>query len=81
MSPSPVPLITHRVEERCTLNLLRAQTSSLWCGVVARKGGCQLRYRPRHLTMVQYYRFVTFVTKSPRVAEQCDANILSLTPM
>ncbi|GFV50240.1 hypothetical protein TNCV_621521 [Trichonephila clavipes] len=26
-------------EERCTLNLLRAQTSSHWCGVVVRRGG------------------------------------------
>ncbi|GFU89133.1 uncharacterized protein TNCV_2895811 [Trichonephila clavipes] len=28
MSSSPVPLKTHRVEQRCTLNLSRAQTSS-----------------------------------------------------
>ncbi|GFV80976.1 uncharacterized protein TNCV_2269601 [Trichonephila clavipes] len=53
MNSSPVPLKTHRVEERGTLNLLRAQTSSVWCGVVVRKGKCQLRYRPHHLTMVQ----------------------------
>ncbi|GFT24435.1 uncharacterized protein TNCV_3252631 [Trichonephila clavipes] len=26
-----------------------------WCGVVVRRGGCQLRCRPRHLTMVQNY--------------------------
>ncbi|GFX38636.1 hypothetical protein TNCV_3476261 [Trichonephila clavipes] len=31
MSSSLVPLKTRRVEERCTLNLLRAQTSSHWC--------------------------------------------------
>ncbi|GFW11470.1 uncharacterized protein TNCV_3809891 [Trichonephila clavipes] len=41
-SSSPVPLRTRRVGERCTFNLSRAQTSTLWC-------------RPRHLTMVQNY--------------------------
>ncbi|GFV51005.1 uncharacterized protein TNCV_2540931 [Trichonephila clavipes] len=50
---SPVPLKTCRVGERCTLNLPRAQTSSSWCGVVVRRGGCQLRCRPRHLIMFQ----------------------------
>ncbi|GFU35555.1 uncharacterized protein TNCV_4875681 [Trichonephila clavipes] len=53
-SSSPVPLKTRRVGQRCTLNLSRAETSSLWCGVVVRRG-CQLRCRPRHLTMVQNY--------------------------
>ncbi|GFV63268.1 hypothetical protein TNCV_3078731 [Trichonephila clavipes] len=38
MSSSPVPLKTHRVVERCTLNLSRAQTASRWCGVVVRSG-------------------------------------------
>ncbi|GFW27768.1 uncharacterized protein TNCV_766491 [Trichonephila clavipes] len=38
-SSSPVPLKTHRVGQRCTLNLSRAETSSRWCGVVARRGG------------------------------------------
>ncbi|GFX81336.1 uncharacterized protein TNCV_2513251 [Trichonephila clavipes] len=51
----PVPLKTRRVGQRCTLNLSRAETSSRWCGVVVRRGGCQLRCRPRHLTMVQNY--------------------------
>ncbi|GFT89516.1 uncharacterized protein TNCV_4387721 [Trichonephila clavipes] len=55
MSSSPVPLKTCRVGARCMLNLSRAQTSSRWCGVVARRGWCQLRCRPRHLTMVQDY--------------------------
>ncbi|GFV73895.1 uncharacterized protein TNCV_2641591 [Trichonephila clavipes] len=64
-SSSPVPLQTRLVGERCTLNTSRAETSSHWCGVVARKGGCLLRCRPRHLTMVQ-----NSVAKSPRVAEQ-----------
>ncbi|GFY33007.1 uncharacterized protein TNCV_2877561 [Trichonephila clavipes] len=54
-SSSPVPLKTRRVGQRCTLNLSRAETSSRWWGVVVRKGGCQLRCRPRHLTMVQNY--------------------------
>ncbi|GFX29313.1 uncharacterized protein TNCV_3218471 [Trichonephila clavipes] len=52
---SPVPLKTRRVGQRGTLNLSRAETSSRWCGVVVRRGGCQLRCRPRHLTMVQNY--------------------------
>ncbi|GFX43464.1 uncharacterized protein TNCV_4874841 [Trichonephila clavipes] len=37
------------------LNLSRAETPSRWCGVVVRRGGGQLRCRPRHLTMVQNY--------------------------
>ncbi|PRD32939.1 UNVERIFIED_CONTAM: hypothetical protein NCL1_18943 [Trichonephila clavipes] len=52
---SPVPLKTRRVGQRCTLNLSRAETSSRWCGVVVKRGVCQLRCRPRHLTMVQNY--------------------------
>ncbi|GFT03702.1 hypothetical protein TNCV_278641 [Trichonephila clavipes] len=32
MSSSPVPLKIHRVGQRCTLNLSRAETSSRWCG-------------------------------------------------
>ncbi|GFX81856.1 uncharacterized protein TNCV_2570561 [Trichonephila clavipes] len=54
-SSSPVPLKTRRVGQRCTLNLWRAETSSRWCGVVVKRGWCQLRCRPRHLTMVQNY--------------------------
>ncbi|GFV99075.1 uncharacterized protein TNCV_1510531 [Trichonephila clavipes] len=52
-SSSPVPLKTSRVGKRCTLNLSRAQTSSCWSGEVVKRG--QLKYRPRHLTMVQKY--------------------------
>ncbi|GFV81146.1 uncharacterized protein TNCV_3742071 [Trichonephila clavipes] len=51
-SSSPVPPKTRSVGEGCTLNLSRAQTSSLWCGVVVRIERCQLRCRPHHLTMV-----------------------------
>ncbi|GFV50944.1 uncharacterized protein TNCV_302051 [Trichonephila clavipes] len=36
-SSSPVPLKTRRVEQRCTLNLSRAEMSSR--GVVVRRGG------------------------------------------
>ncbi|GFS73981.1 uncharacterized protein TNCV_108571 [Trichonephila clavipes] len=50
-SLNPVPLKTRRVGQRCTLNLSRVETSSHWCGVVVRRGGNQLRCRPRHLTM------------------------------
>ncbi|GFW13577.1 hypothetical protein TNCV_1210431 [Trichonephila clavipes] len=39
MNSSPVLLKTHRVAQRCTLNLSRAETSSRWCGVVVRRGG------------------------------------------
>ncbi|GFV10239.1 uncharacterized protein TNCV_3661911 [Trichonephila clavipes] len=52
-SSSPLPVKTIRVGKRCTLNLSRAQTSSRWCDVVVRRGGCQLRCQPRQLTMVQ----------------------------
>ncbi|GFU08114.1 uncharacterized protein TNCV_1528351 [Trichonephila clavipes] len=38
-SSSPVPLKIRRVEQRCTLNLSRAETSFRWCGVVVRRGG------------------------------------------
>ncbi|GFV34693.1 uncharacterized protein TNCV_1449971 [Trichonephila clavipes] len=39
MSSSRVPLKIHRVGERCTLNMSRAQMSSGWCGVVVKRGG------------------------------------------
>ncbi|GFU03063.1 uncharacterized protein TNCV_113711 [Trichonephila clavipes] len=39
MSSSPVPLKTRHVEQRCTLNLARAEAFSRWCGVVVRRGG------------------------------------------
>ncbi|GFT00897.1 replication factor C subunit 3 [Trichonephila clavipes] len=38
MGSSPVPPKTHRVGQRCTLNLSRAEMSSRWCGVVVRRG-------------------------------------------
>ncbi|GFW50770.1 uncharacterized protein TNCV_3590521 [Trichonephila clavipes] len=57
-SSSPVPLKPRHVEQRCMLNLSRAETSSRWFGVVVRRDGFQLRCRPRHLTMVQNYVFL-----------------------
>ncbi|GFV38098.1 uncharacterized protein TNCV_4204081 [Trichonephila clavipes] len=72
MSSNRVPLKTHRVGERCMLNMSRAETSSRWCGVLVRRGGCQLRCQPRHWTMVQNYEVRRH---SPRVAEQCEVNI------
>ncbi|GFY05084.1 uncharacterized protein TNCV_562161 [Trichonephila clavipes] len=38
-SSSPVPLKTHRVGQRCMLNLSKAKGSSRWYGVVVRRGG------------------------------------------
>ncbi|GFU63082.1 uncharacterized protein TNCV_4123221 [Trichonephila clavipes] len=54
-SSSTVSVKTRSVGQRCWLNLSRAETSSRSCGVVVRRGGCQLRCRPRHLTIVQNY--------------------------
>ncbi|GFX29082.1 uncharacterized protein TNCV_2072331 [Trichonephila clavipes] len=75
MSSSPVPLKIRRVGQPCTLNLSRAETSSRWCVVVVRRGGCQLRCRPRHLTMVQNY----VVRRQKPSCGQRDVNIHSLT--
>ncbi|GFW07997.1 hypothetical protein TNCV_2977661 [Trichonephila clavipes] len=52
-SSSSVHLKTRRVGERCTLNLSRAQMSSCCSGVVVKRS--QLKYHPRHLTMVYNY--------------------------
>ncbi|GFV11680.1 hypothetical protein TNCV_976691 [Trichonephila clavipes] len=52
MSSSPVLLKNRRLEEPCTLNLSRTQTSSRWCGVVVRRCGVPALVSPRHLTMV-----------------------------
>ncbi|GFW26629.1 hypothetical protein TNCV_2850191 [Trichonephila clavipes] len=64
-SSSPVPLKTHRVGQRSTVNQSRAQTSSRWCGMVVRRG-CQLRCRPRHL--IKWFKITWSAAKSPRVA-------------
>ncbi|GFX95353.1 uncharacterized protein TNCV_849431 [Trichonephila clavipes] len=69
-SSSPVPLKTRRVGQRCKLNLSLAPT---FCyGVVVRRGECQLRYRSRHLTVVQ-----NDVAQIPRAAEERDVNLHS----
>ncbi|GFW72978.1 uncharacterized protein TNCV_831011 [Trichonephila clavipes] len=75
MSSSLVPLKTRRLGERYTLNLSKAQTSSRGCGVVVRRGGaisCVVVVTP-------WFKMTKSVAKSPRVAEQCDVNIHSLT--
>ncbi|GFW80647.1 RNase H domain-containing protein [Trichonephila clavipes] len=80
--------------------------SSCWWDVEVRRGVCQLKYRPRHLTMVENYVLDVLegleysdnpgsyaggslttgrvshagqVLVGPRVAEQCDVNLHSLT--
>ncbi|GFV13317.1 uncharacterized protein TNCV_3656371 [Trichonephila clavipes] len=42
---SSSPVKTRRVGQRCTLNLSRAETSFRWCGVVVRRGECQLSFQ------------------------------------
>ncbi|GFX74918.1 uncharacterized protein TNCV_1844901 [Trichonephila clavipes] len=71
-SSNPVPLKTRRVGNRCTLNLSRAQMSSCWSGGVVKRG--QLKYRPHQ----PLFKITRSVSKSPRVAQQCDVNIHSL---
>ncbi|GFW12071.1 hypothetical protein TNCV_4531361 [Trichonephila clavipes] len=70
MSSSPLPLKTRLVGERCTLNLSRAQTSSL--GEGSASSGVVL-------FTCEWFKITRSIAKSPRVAEQCDANIHSLT--
>ncbi|GFS85807.1 uncharacterized protein TNCV_2973501 [Trichonephila clavipes] len=76
MSSSPVPLKTRRVGQRCTLNLSRAEMSSRWCGVVVRRGGASSGVV--HV-FCPWFKITWSVAKSPRVADQCDVNIHSLT--
>ncbi|GFX50063.1 hypothetical protein TNCV_2375521 [Trichonephila clavipes] len=52
-SLSVLPLKTRRVGGTMLVNSVEAQTPSRWWGAEVRRGGCQLRYRPRYLTMVQ----------------------------
>ncbi|GFW08632.1 hypothetical protein TNCV_2776531 [Trichonephila clavipes] len=51
VSSSPVPLKTRRVGQRCTLNLLRAETSSRRCGVVVRRKGASSAYKRKGLEL------------------------------
>ncbi|GFV62689.1 DUF4817 domain-containing protein [Trichonephila clavipes] len=62
-SSSPVPL-----------NLSKAQTSSCWSGVVVKRG--QLKYRPRHLSMVQNTRFVEWAQNEITVVPDFHKRIL-----
>ncbi|GFS73855.1 uncharacterized protein TNCV_1458801 [Trichonephila clavipes] len=76
MSSSPVHLKTRRVGARCTLNLSRTQTSSRWCDVVVRRGGASSGFV---LVTRPWFKMTRSVAKIPPVAEQCDANLHSLT--
>ncbi|GFV47110.1 uncharacterized protein TNCV_198051 [Trichonephila clavipes] len=75
-SSSPVPPKTRRVGQRCTLNLSRAETSTRWCGVVVRRGVAAQVSSTSLDHGSQLYTW--FVSKSPRIAEQCEVNIHSL---
>ncbi|GFT11247.1 uncharacterized protein TNCV_1143791 [Trichonephila clavipes] len=74
-SSSPVSRKTHRVGQRCTLNLSRAETRPP-IGVVDMRGGASSGFV--HVTWPMF-KITWSVTKSSRVAEQCDVNIHSLT--
>ncbi|GFX95015.1 uncharacterized protein TNCV_3046471 [Trichonephila clavipes] len=74
-SSSPVPLKTCYGGQRCTLNLSRAETSSRWCGVVVREG---YQLRCVHVTSL-WFKITWSIAKGPRVAEQCDVNVQSIT--
>ncbi|GFY25571.1 uncharacterized protein TNCV_2486911 [Trichonephila clavipes] len=76
MSLNPVPLKSRRVGTQCALNQSRAQKSSRWWGVLIRRGGASsgvIRVTSPWLKMTRS------VTKSPRIPEQRNVNILSLT--
>ncbi|GFT79438.1 uncharacterized protein TNCV_604421 [Trichonephila clavipes] len=76
MSSSSVPQKTRRVGQRCLLNLSIAETSFHWCDVVVRRWGASSGVV--HVTW-PWFKITWSVTKSPRVAEQRDVNIYSLT--
>ncbi|GFT97482.1 uncharacterized protein TNCV_386641 [Trichonephila clavipes] len=76
MSSSPVSLKTRRERQRCTLNLSIAETSSGWCGVVVKRSSSSSGFA--HVTWT-WFKITWSVTKSCRVAEQCDVNMHSLT--
>ncbi|GFW23748.1 uncharacterized protein TNCV_2032911 [Trichonephila clavipes] len=73
---SQLPQKTRRVGERCTLNLSRAQTCSRWCGVVVRRERVPAQVLSSSL---EHGSKGAYEAKSPRVAEQCDSTIHSLT--
>ncbi|GFS91621.1 hypothetical protein TNCV_1140201 [Trichonephila clavipes] len=49
--------------------------SSRWYGVVVKRGGASLGDA---LVIRPFFKITRSITKSPRVAEQCDVNINSL---
>ncbi|GFT41425.1 hypothetical protein TNCV_3890411 [Trichonephila clavipes] len=71
MSSSRVPFKTHRVGERCTLNLLRAHKRPRFV-VGFRRGGSA---SSGHILVTSPWFIITkSVIKRPRVAEQCAVN-------
>ncbi|GFX85887.1 uncharacterized protein TNCV_2472891 [Trichonephila clavipes] len=74
-SSIPVPLKTRRVDQRCTLNLSRAETSTRWSGVVVGEGGASSGVV--YVTS-PWFKITWSVAKSPRVAERCGINIQSI---
>ncbi|GFY04454.1 hypothetical protein TNCV_4415421 [Trichonephila clavipes] len=67
---SPVPLKTRHVEETDACQICRGSMSPCWGG----GGGCQFRFRPRHLTEVQNDEVVA---NSSRNASESDVINLS----
>ncbi|GFX51193.1 hypothetical protein TNCV_2735441 [Trichonephila clavipes] len=54
------PVLPYILEEWISKNIPAKYCKNIpsklvWCGVVVRRRGCQLRCRPHHLTMVQSY--------------------------
>ncbi|GFX06650.1 hypothetical protein TNCV_382461 [Trichonephila clavipes] len=75
MGSSPVPLKTHRVGQRCTLNLSRADTS---VGVVVSRG---VPAQVSSTSLDHGSKLRGPSPKSPRVAEHCDVNIQSINQL
>ncbi|GFY11135.1 uncharacterized protein TNCV_4471211 [Trichonephila clavipes] len=73
-SSSPVPLKTRHIGELCTLNLSRLKRPQV--GVVVRRRGDSSGVV---LVTGPWFKIARSVAKSPRVAEQSDVNIYSLT--
>ncbi|GFV40353.1 hypothetical protein TNCV_4092171 [Trichonephila clavipes] len=83
MTSSPVLLKTHCVGERCTLREIdvqsRAQNYSRLCSLEDRRereGGASSGVV---LVTLPWFKITRSVSKSPRLAEQCEVNNHSLT--
>ncbi|GFW31560.1 hypothetical protein TNCV_4419951 [Trichonephila clavipes] len=74
MSSSLLPLKTHRVGEIPTLKPSKLKRPL--GGVVVRRGGANSGVV---LVTLPWLKMTRSVAKSPRVADQCNVNILSLT--